>query len=238
MIPWSARVAHARRATREIFCLLSSRWVKTFPFEMEFPIVYEKDRERFLNKVHKTDFCWIWTSKISEDGMPLFWINKELYPAHYFAYQLANNLVSFSGKIERVCSSKLCVNPGHLKLYEDPVQYGDLSYERICSIILKEQTKYTDSEIGNVYFIQCGIDGPIKIGWSKEPQQSLQQLQKSNPFELKLLHSYESLKCEETILHKIFSDFHIRNEWFRADDSIKKFVADKRKEIQLTKSSE
>lgn len=186
---------------------------------MKFSIIYEKDKDRFFSKVNKTDFCWLWTAKVSQ-SIPLFWINKELYPAHYFSWQLANNCASVPGTLERTCLSKICVNPEHLKLVN---KENLLSYARISSILEEESKKYVDSEVGYVYFVQCG-DGPIKIGWSKDPQCRLLQLQQCNPFKLKLLFYFEAAKCIETILHKIFADWHIHHEWFVFAKEIKQFM--------------
>lgn len=80
---------------------------------------------------------------------------------------------------------------------------------------------------GYVYFIQCGIDGPIKIGYSKHEsaENRLTVAQVYNPFLLTLLCVMPGGRRKEMELHHLFSKFHILGEWFLPNEELTKLVA-------------
>lgn len=79
---------------------------------------------------------------------------------------------------------------------------------------------------GYVYFIQAGIDGPIKIGFSKtDPSRRMGQLQAGCPWELRLLGFIPGTKFDEKLLQEKFSQFNIRREWFRPEIDIGKILS-------------
>lgn len=73
--------------------------------------------------------------------------------------------------------------------------------------------------IGNVYFIQVGTDGPIKIGFTKAvPADRMEELQCGCPWELRLIGFIRGTKTNEKFLHDHrFSQFKMRREWFSAE---------------------
>lgn len=79
-----------------------------------------------------------------------------------------------------------------------------------------------------VYFIQRGGDGPIKIGFSKNPTARLAQLQASVPEPLRLLAVEYDLwggKSLEQRLHKRFKEHRLSGEWFSPAPAILAHVA-------------
>ena len=73
--------------------------------------------ERFFAKIErgKTDeFCWLWTSAISENGYGLFWDGRTVY-AHRYIYQLAVGEIPEGLQIDHLCRIKRCANPKHLE---------------------------------------------------------------------------------------------------------------------------
>lgn len=76
-----------------------------------------------------------------------------------------------------------------------------------------------------IYFIQCGINGPIKIGYSKNIKHRLSNLQHSNPIRLTLLTTINGDKIKELELHNKFKKFHIIGEWFQPSDEILEFIS-------------
>ncbi len=73
-----------------------------------------------------------------------------------------------------------------------------------------------------IYFIVDGGDGEgscVKIGYSKNPPQRVYELQVGNPKKLDLLCEYPGSELLEGHIHKLFSDFHIRGEWFWYNES-------------------
>lgn len=66
-----------------------------------------------------------------------------------------------------------------------------------------------------VYIITDGTN--TKIGWSKNPQKRLGQLQTGNSNKLKILKIYDVPRVKERFLHKALFRFKIRHngEWFK-----------------------
>ena len=65
-----------------------------------------------------------------------------------------------------------------------------------------------------VYFIQAGPGGPVKIGFSENPQQRLAQVQVDSPVPCVLLGVLPGGEAEEAELHERFRLLWIRGEWF------------------------
>ncbi len=66
-----------------------------------------------------------------------------------------------------------------------------------------------------VYFIQAGLSGPIKIGWSANVKQRLAAAQVDNHEELVLRATTPGGPALEERLHAVFQAAWIRGEWFR-----------------------
>jgi hypothetical protein len=67
-----------------------------------------------------------------------------------------------------------------------------------------------------IYFIQAGKDGPIKIGWSVEPERRLQDLQCAHYETLHIVRLMDAEKPSERLIHQMLQQYHIRGEWFRS----------------------
>lgn len=77
---------------------------------------------------------------------------------------------------------------------------------------------------GHIYFIQVGVDGPIKIGFSSDVAQRLRTLQTGHTEKLRLLHKQVGTKEDEAALHRKFRNIHIKGEWYEADPSLVEFI--------------
>jgi hypothetical protein len=69
-----------------------------------------------------------------------------------------------------------------------------------------------------VYFIQSGLTGPIKIGWTgwcRGPESRLRNLQGANAYRLRLLAATPADVKAERRLHRIFEADRLEGEWFR-----------------------
>ena len=75
-----------------------------------------------------------------------------------------------------------------------------------------------------VYFIQAGADGPIKIGIAGDSFCRLQELQTGHYEELRLLGFVAIEEYPEKDLHGRFADLHIRGEWFRPGQHLLEFI--------------
>jgi hypothetical protein len=70
---------------------------------------------------------------------------------------------------------------------------------------------------GWVYFIQAGYNGPIKIGFSEDPDVRLEQLQLSSPAPLFLLVQTPGCLELEREYHRRFESGRMMREWFQHD---------------------
>jgi hypothetical protein len=76
----------------------------------------------------------------------------------------------------------------------------------------------------NVYFIQQGNGGPVKIGLTTNIENRLKELQQGNPNKLYVLHTTTGGQNLERHLHKMFSNHRIKNEWFTLADEILELI--------------
>jgi DNA-binding XRE family transcriptional regulator len=77
-----------------------------------------------------------------------------------------------------------------------------------------------------VYLISCA-DKFLKIGYTKNINKRLSQLQTSNPIKLELCHLIDGNVNLEKELHIMFKDLRSQGEWFYFDNSILQYFADK-----------
>lgn len=71
---------------------------------------------RFLNKINKTDGCWLWTGAVSTNGYGAFAYGgtKTAY-AHRIALAGSGVVLEDAMVIDHLCRNRLCVNPDHLE---------------------------------------------------------------------------------------------------------------------------
>jgi len=72
-----------------------------------------KDIVRFMDKVEKTDNCWLWTGSVN-NGYGQFWYNKRV-SAHRFSYELFKEIIPQGLQLDHLCRNRKCVNPDHLE---------------------------------------------------------------------------------------------------------------------------
>jgi HNH endonuclease len=83
---------------------------------------YEAKAEaRFWKKVSKSDECWNWTGRKSDNGYGFFHVK---YPnaekaltvrAHRYAWSIDNGPIPSGIEIDHKCHNTLCVRPSHLR---------------------------------------------------------------------------------------------------------------------------
>jgi hypothetical protein len=72
--------------------------------------------------------------------------------------------------------------------------------------------------VPQVYFLQAGDDGPIKIGHTTRPvQDRIDKLQVGNAYELRLIGTIEAHAPYERVLHRKFKHIRMRGEWYRPE---------------------
>jgi len=77
-----------------------------------------------------------------------------------------------------------------------------------------------------VYFIQRGSDGPVKIGFSKNPKGRLASLQTGIPERLHMLATVPGGKEEEQRLHRRFGPHCIQGEWFHPAPELMAYIGE------------
>ena len=66
-----------------------------------------------------------------------------------------------------------------------------------------------------IYFLQCGSDGPIKIGCTEGSVVSrVRQIQMASPHILEILGAHHGDRHVEAKLHQRFAEHQVRGEWF------------------------
>lgn len=73
-------------------------------------------KERFFSKVNKTDYCWLWTAGINEDGYGLFKYLGKTVGAHRLSWQLHNGEIPKGKHVLHICDTPACTKPSHLFL--------------------------------------------------------------------------------------------------------------------------
>ena len=78
-----------------------------------------------------------------------------------------------------------------------------------------------------VYFIRAGNRGAIKIGWAKDVDRRMTELQIGNAFKLTLItkikcDSKEHAAAMEQRFHRFFAKQRIRGEWFMSTINLSK----------------
>lgn len=73
-----------------------------------------------------------------------------------------------------------------------------------------------------VYFIQCGVNGPVKVGRSKNVRKRMGDMQIAVPYTLHYriglgVVEYELSKRIEKLIHEQFWSLNIRGEWFKPE---------------------
>lgn len=81
---------------------------------------------------------------------------------------------------------------------------------------------------GYVYFIQGLCGGAIKIGFSKNPEKRLAELQTGYPDSLTIILMIPGTEATERAIHREFEASRLKGEWFRPD----KYVLDRIKELK------
>jgi hypothetical protein len=75
-----------------------------------------------------------------------------------------------------------------------------------------------------IYFIQQGQFGPIKIGYSTNPEQRFAAIKTSHHAHLRLLGEIEGSEKDERRLHEKFAPHRIRREWFAPSQDLIDYI--------------
>jgi hypothetical protein len=79
----------------------------------------------------------------------------------------------------------------------------------------------------HLYFVQCGEDGPIKIGITGNPDQRFRALRTACPYPLTVLYcrgGFIDAPGYEAKLHRRYARYRLNGEWFLPSDVILGFI--------------
>lgn len=109
---------------------------------------------------------------------------------------------------------------------------ADKKREREAAKKAKLEAETTKPKQGQVYFIQQGDAGPIKIGYSTNPEKRLKTLSTASPYPLHLRLVIEGGKKLEKDLHDQFAEHQLDGEWFEANASLLTFIDEQKLDSQ------
>jgi len=73
-------------------------------------------KDKFLEKVNKTDSCWLWNAGKTPNGYGHLKVNQVQYLAHRYSWLLHKGEIPDGLCVLHKCDVKECVNPDHLWL--------------------------------------------------------------------------------------------------------------------------
>jgi hypothetical protein len=85
----------------------------------------------FLEKINKTDTCWLWTAHTDRNGYGLAYAGRRpgdpssTFYAHRMAYAIAHGEIPTGVVVMHTCDVPACVNPEHLKLATQSLNVKD-----------------------------------------------------------------------------------------------------------------
>ena len=87
---------------------------------------------------------------------------------------------------------------------------------------------------GFVYFIEAIGLKKIKVGYSKDVESRLRQLQTAMPFEMRILASVPGTIALESEIHRLFAKTRVRGEWFEDTEKLREYIAAIRRTVGET----
>lgn len=94
---------------------------------------------------------------------------------------------------------------------------------------MKAPIHWIETEVAQVYFIQEGEDGPIKVGHTKNIDSRFKTLQTAHHRPLRILLLLDGDSELEESLHQKFRHLHIHGEWYMPDVELLDFIREAKK---------
>lgn len=136
-----------------------------------------KSKERFLEMIDKTAYCWNYIGGISSTGYGVFWDNGKNVNAHRAAYLLFVGIIPKGKWVLHKCDNKKCVNPKHLYLGDRAQNTLDATNRNRMATGIKhgskttrrsyfgEQNPYSKVSDNNCIAIKAAFESGIEMKW-------------------------------------------------------------------------
>lgn len=72
--------------------------------------------DTFMNRVRKTESCWIWTGTTNQYGYGIVLVDKKSKRAHRVSYEIHKGEIPSDMVVMHSCDTPACVNPDHLSI--------------------------------------------------------------------------------------------------------------------------
>lgn len=73
----------------------------------------DRDVQRVLGRITKTDTCWLWPT--AKGGYGAVWFNGRTCGAHRAVYEIFHGPIPKGMELDHLCRVHSCVNPDHLE---------------------------------------------------------------------------------------------------------------------------
>lgn len=107
---------------------------------------YQSIMGRFMDKVEKTENCWIWKGAHGKDYGKMT-VEKRHKDSHRMAYELFKGPIPEGMWVLHTCDNRLCVNPNHLWLGTQKDNLHDMYSKRRAAKGISQWNKYSNKLI-------------------------------------------------------------------------------------------
>lgn len=121
------------------------------------PLLRLSTAERFWEKVHKTETCWLWQAACNKTGYGVFGLaTRRNILAHRFSYILHCGTIPDRMGVCHHCDTPPCVNPSHLFLGTQSDNVHDMMSKGRLNPYTSERgskhhnAKLTETQVGDI----------------------------------------------------------------------------------------
>lgn len=124
-----------------------------------------------MNKVNKTETCWLWTAGCFQSGYGAFNTGDKVMTSYRYSYELHKGKIPDGKLVRHTCDNRKCVNPDHLILgtitdnmrdkRERNTKVIKLNPDSVREIRIMRGFGFTNKEVAKMYGVGPTIVGDI-----------------------------------------------------------------------------